>query len=210
MALLTGKQQLEHLGPRSGNFQIKKGQAVAVRKTSTITASASWKSVTDYDIYALVLFTDGHVETVSQFGTKKHPHDFTPSVANGAIKHLGDIGREAQGDAVETVEISLTDDIAAVAIVAYSAQSNGTGSFYRYKVGLKVDNGAGAVIGVSAENANDDDQIYTCVPAIIRNTPKGVDIEAVELYSKRSSEKRPAFNRHGDIEMDAGPENAYK
>ena len=67
---------------------------------------------------------------------------------------------------------------------------------------------------ISADNANNNDTIYTCVPGILINTPDGVVINAVELYSKPSSENRPMLKMgsNGEIEilMDKGPKNNYK
>jgi tellurite resistance protein TerA len=81
-------------------------------------------------------------------------------------------------------------------------------------VSLNIDNRSGTNIAISSENANNDDQVYTCVPGIIRNTPEGVVVEPLELYSKRSSENRPRLilGRDGNVrvEMDAGPRNEYK
>jgi tellurite resistance protein TerA len=97
---------------------------------------------------------------------------------------------------------------------AYSAQSNGTGSFFRYQVSLSVDNGAGGRIEIDASNANDDDRVYTCVPAVLHNGEDGnVWVEPVELYSARKSENRPdvrLINGRAQVFMDRGPRNAYK
>ena len=199
-----------------GSVSLTKGSSInMLKKADTVfTASVSWKSGTDYDVYALVLKRDGKVETASFFGIHGRPVDeYTPVVANGAVKHLGDVGRSAgssRGGATETVEIRMTDDIVAVVPVAYSAQSNGSGSFYKYKVSLAVDNGAGDKVTIDANNASKDNGIYTCVPAIIWNRPGGAEIQAVELYSRRGSELRPAIDRNGNLTMDAGPRNIYK
>ncbi len=198
------------LGKKTGRISLEKGQRVSIEKTQEILATVSWKSGTDYDVYALVLFKDGHVETVSTFGTKDDPEGFTLSVANGAVRHQGDITRPTGSFAVEVLEIRLTPEIAAVVPVAYSAQSNGSGSFHRYKVSLAIDNGAGTRVEIEAKNANRDDGIYTCVPGIIRNTPDGVVIDALELYSRRGSEHRPGLRADGVVVMDAGPVNVYK
>lgn len=194
-----------------GKINLDKGQRVSMAKTAAITATVSWNSETDYDVYALVLFRDGHVETAAQFGTADNPY-FTPVVAAGAVRHCGDIGRDAgrRGRAVEKVEIRLNDDIVCVVPVAYSAQSNGTGSFHRYKVSLAVDNGAGDVVTVDARHAQRHDNIYTCVPAIVWNRAHGVEIDAVELYSRPNSEYRPLLDHRGQLTMDAGPLNLYK
>ena len=107
----------------------------------------------------------------------------------------------------------MNDSIVAVVPVAYSAQSNGTGSFHRYKVSMLIDNHQGTAITIRADNANQDDTIYTCVLGIILNTPEGVIIKPLELYSKPSSESRPKLVKEdGQIKviMDVGAVNDYK
>ncbi|HTE57489.1 MAG TPA: hypothetical protein VK694_02005 [Verrucomicrobiae bacterium] len=198
------------LGKRSGAVSLSKGQSVSIDKTPLIVARTSWSSKTDYDLYALVGYRDGSMETVATFGTEQDKKGFQLQTPDGAVRHLGDVGRSADGQAQETLEIRLTDDIVAVLPVAYSARSNGQGSFFRYRVGLEIDNGQGTKVGVDAKHANDDDNVYTCVPGIIRNTPDGVVIEALELYSARNSESRPVLRADGTVQMDAGPVNAFK
>jgi tellurite resistance protein TerA len=193
----------------SGNVNLKKGdKPVLMEKTQLITASVTWRSGTDYDVYALVMTKDGKQVDVATFGAE----GVAPRTVYGrdAVKHLGDI----VGGGKEIIEIRLNPDIIAVVPVAYSAQSNGTGSFYRYKVALNIDNGRGTNIEISSENANNDDHVYTCVPGIIRNTPDGVVVDPLEIYSKRSSENRPKLELQPDgnvtVRMDAGPRNDYK
>ncbi len=195
-------------------INLTKGSAPArLTKTATITATASWSSSTDYDLYALVVGRDGSVQHVANFGAKNTP-------ANPVYRgiRLGvDAGRAAgaSGTAVETLTIAFDDTIAAVIPVAYSAQSNGTGSFHQYKVSLAVDNGAGEQVRVDACNANKNKRIYTCVPAIIHNGVDGsVWVEYLEAYSKPGSEDRPAAVLHPngavEVRMDDGPRNDYK
>jgi tellurite resistance protein TerA len=193
----------------SGNVNLKKGdKPVLMEKTQLITASVTWRSGTDYDVYALVMTKGGDQVDVATFGAAGvQPR---ADYGRGAVKHLGDI----KGGGKEIIEIRLNPDIVAVVPVAYSAQSNGTGSFYRYKVALNIDNNQGTNIEISSENANNDDHVYTCVPGIIRNTPEGVVVDPLELYSKRSSENRPRLELQRDgnvtVKMDAGPRNDYK
>lgn len=203
----------------SGNINLRKGDApVIMEKTAKITALVSWRSGTDYDVYALVMTKDGKQVDVATFGAKGVKK--LMNYGKGAVKHLGDVQRAtgkklwgAKDEQKEIVEIRLTPDIVAVVPVAYSAQSNGTGSFHRYKVSLSIDNGSGTNVSISADNANNDDKVYSCVPGIIRNMPDGVVIEPLELYSQPGSEKRPRLRGRGadvSVEMDAGPKNDYK
>ncbi len=112
---------------------MRKGDApISMRKTATITATASWSSSTDYDLYALVVHRTGVVVHIANFGAQGEP-------AKSSYRGIGlgkDAGRAAgsSGTALETLTIGFDDSIAAVIPVAYSAQSNGSGSFRRYKV----------------------------------------------------------------------------
>jgi tellurite resistance protein TerA len=197
-----------NLGKQSGKIDLTKGARVTIEKTPIIRATAQWSSNTDYDLYALVLLRDGRELVVSTFGSSDQPTP-TPSVLNGAVRHLGDVGRVPGGNAQEVIEIKMTDEIVAVVPVAYSAQSNGTGSFKQYKVSLGIDNGAGTQVNISADDASRNPLVYSLAIGVIRNTADGVVIEHLEKYSKISSEKRPAF-RNGEIVMDAGAKNLYK
>ncbi len=191
---------------------LKKGQApVIMPKTSVIRARATWSSDTDYDLYALVLKRDGSVETVAMFGATGVPAQ--SSALGGAVRHLGDVGREAQGDGQEIIEIQMTPEIRAVVPVAYSAQSNGTGSFHKYRVSLEIDNGAGDKVTISSENASRDKTRYTCAIGIVENGGGSIRIHPVEEYSDRGSEDRPTVSLEANkvvVRMDQGPRNDYK
>lgn len=192
-----------------GTINLTKGQGIKLAKTQVMTAVCSWPPATDYDVYALVRYRDGRTETVSTFGTKQDSR-FETSTRDGAVRHLGDVQRSSDAMASETIEIRLTPDVAAVVPVVYSAQSNGAGSFRRYRVGMSIDNGQGQKVVIDASNASDHDNIYTCVPGIILNSDQGVQVHALEQYSRRGSENRPEITPDLRVLMDAGPVNAYK
>jgi len=202
-----------------GKVSLKKGdKSVIIEKTEHITATVSWKSGTDYDIYALVMLRSGKEIAVATFGAQGVPP--LKNYGNGKVSHRGDVkdigasGIFKNKTNTEIIDIRLCDDIVAVIPVAYSAQSNGTGSFYRYKVSLSINNGLGASVEITASNANNNDRIYTCVPGIIYNRKDGVNIEYLEYYSAPKSENRPSLRLNADnsvdIFMDAGPLNYYK
>lgn len=56
--------------------------------------------------------------------------------------------------------------------------------------------------------------IYSCVPGILHNTPDGVIISPLELYSEPNSERRPKLKMGSsnmvEVLMDKGPINDYK
>ena len=196
-----------------GNINLDKGQKpVIIAKTPEITATVSWKTGTDYDIYALVYTKNGKQVDVAMFGAMGTPP--LSRFGNGAVEHMGDVGRNSGSVKKEVIKIRLTNDILAVVPVVYSAQSNGTGSFYRYKVSMSIDNHSGTSVTISSKNANNNDRIYTCVPGILHNTQDGVIISPIELYSKPNSEYRPklklGYSNMVEVLMDQGPKNDYK
>ena len=212
------------LGKKSGAISLSKGDRVTIDDTGAITATVSFSKSTDYDVYAIVLLKDGSEKVVSTFGSEAQR---TPTPQVLGVRHLGDVQRGgASALNTETLTITLSAEIDQVAVVVYSAQSNGAGSFRRYKATCAVDNGAGTVVTIPADQASDEDTVYTCVPAIIRNTPDGAVIERVEMYSAPTSEIRPSFvsapkrsglfSRSknvpdaGVLRMDTGSKNLYK
>ncbi|WP_395727749.1 TerD family protein [Nakamurella sp.] len=220
------------LGTRTGTINLRKGEQVTITRTPLIVATCTWPRATDYDIFALVRYRDGHTETVSTFGTAEHQHEFRAATADGAVRHGGDVGRAPTagkprgwrrkpspagppGVGRESIEITLNPQIVAVVPVVYSAQSNGDGSFRRYQVSMSIDNGSaehggGDTVTIDATDASDDDAVYSCVPGIIINDPDGVRIQFLELYSRPASENRPVVGGDLIVKMDAGPVNAFK
>ncbi|UUH74250.1 TerD family protein [Bacillus altitudinis] len=196
-----------------GKISLDKGhKPIIIEKTPEITATVSWESGTDYDIYALVYTKSGKQIDVAMFGAKGVPA--LKSYGNGAVEHMGDVGRDRESMKTEVIKLRLNDDILAVVPVVYSAQSNGTGSFYRYRVSMSIDNHQGTSVTIHAKHANDNDRIYSCVPGILQNTNDGVIILPLELYSKPNSERRPKlkmkYSNEIDVLMDKGPINDYK
>lgn len=196
-----------------GEISLDKGhKPIIIEKTPEITATVSWESGTDYDIYALVYTKSGKQIDVAMFGAKGVPA--LKSYGNGAVEHMGDVGRDRESMKTEVIKLRLNDDILAIVPVVYSAQSNGTGSFYRYRVSMSIDNHQGTSVTIHAKHANDNDQIYSCVPGMLQNTNDGVIIRPLELYSKPNSERRPKLKMKSSDEievlMDKGPVNDYK
>ncbi|MEH7072871.1 TerD family protein [Neobacillus drentensis] len=196
-----------------GKISLEKGQKpVIIEKTPEITATVSWKTGTDYDIYALVYTKNGKQIDVAMFGANGTPP--LRSFGKGAVEHMGDVRRNSGPTKTEVIKLRLNNEILAVVPVVYSAQSNGTGSFYRYKVSMSIDNHNGTSVTISAKNANNNDRIYSCVPGILQNTSDGVIISPLELYSTPNSEHRPKLRMGSsgmvEVIMDEGPRNDYK
>lgn len=200
-------------------INMSKGDApVSLAKTDVIELKCSWPAATDYDLYALVVYTDGSHEYIATFpagrtGMFSAAYEHPAKLRNddGSVIHLGDARRGA-GYATETIEVRLNERIRAVIPVAYSAQSNGKGSFREYKVTTEIVAGDQKVT-VLAENASANRSIYTLVPGMVMNDGDKFEVHALELYSQPGSEKRPGVVvTSADVTpvMDRGPKNAYK
>jgi len=202
----------------------KSNTSVSLTKGSPLRARVTWPSTTDYDLGAEVVYADGHTESIAAFGAGKTLAGsyHTPKqmqTRDGKVRHLGDVKRGNGSMAEEVLEITLTDEIIAVVPWAYSAQGNGTGSFFRYKVSMEVTDGT-ETVKVDASNASNDDHIYTCIPGMVTNVPgEGPKVEYLERYSKRNSENRPSVSwtrpslmRKGGLSVnpDGGHKNEYK
>ncbi|SNY80450.1 Stress response protein SCP2 [Nocardia amikacinitolerans] len=192
----------------------KNAPPVLLEKSPVIRLRVAWASGTDYEAYALVVLNTGEVVHVATFDAKDTPAN--PHYRD-LVRHLGDRGRghvrSGGGQTEEIIEVRFAPEIVAIVPVAYSAINNGTGSFFKYRVSLAIENGADQVV-IPADQAKKSSWIFTCVPGIVYNRPEGVLIERLELYSKRFSEFRPAAFLQPDgrveVKMDKGPINQFK
>ena len=125
----------------------------------------------------------------------------------GAVCHGGDIKNPGE---LEHIEIKWHPDIASVAVSSYSAIENGTGSFYKYGVYVRIRNGR-QTVEIPAANTSANDMSYTlCFGEILFGTEKdSFEISALELYSKPGSENRVGY-QNGQVCMDIGPTGKTK
>lgn len=187
---------------------------VKLSKGTRITAEVSWPAATDYDLGAEISYTDGSTESIATFGASGLPPKAVSR--NGTVRHGGDAARGA-GTATETITVDPDPEIQSVAFWAYSAQSNGSGSFRRYAVSMAVSDGS-STVSVAADNASENDGVYTCVPGVVSFHDGVPQVEqpsdAGAIYSSPGSERRPAFRKGvlkgTKIKMDAGPRNIFK
>lgn len=211
----------------SGVVLTKGGGLVSLAKAVAYTIIARWTNK-DYDLLALVTYTDGTTEWVSTFGISDSPEEFSTTSRDGSVVHASgdkattDDGGEEQPFEVIKIFIKPNSTIKRVVLVTYSAQNSGAGSFKEYGVSTYVlpgdydeipDEQTIANIGgkvVLAENASDDPFVYTFVPAVFRIDNGDAKIDPVELYSE-GGEYRPDYDTKTDkVLMDEGPMNAYK
>lgn len=192
-------------------ISMTKGSApVSLSKNQVIRVRLTWPAATDYDAGAEILYKDGTTESIATFGARGLSAKF--SNRRGTVSHLGDKGR-GDGMAEEIIEILPDNTIQEIAPWAYSAQSNGTGSFYRYGVTMEVIPTEGEGVKIESANANNVSTVYTLVPGVISFEGDTAKVEYFEGYSNPGSELRPAYEKNWrgqhNLTM-SGPKNNYK
>ncbi|QNN98385.1 tellurium resistance protein D family protein [Streptomyces phage LilMartin] len=192
-AVSTGKMSLTKGG--SSAFSLEKGTKV----TATLEwdgGSASRRSKgADLELYALYVTKDKANRMRKDAGGAVYWNNL---VADG-IRHHGD----SLVPGKETVTIENPGNIGYVLIVAYSAVSNGAGSFKSYGAKAVVTDGKGQT--VTAPLYNNNHGSYWVAIALVDFTTEGqVSIKHVEDYS-RGGEARPVLYSDGTHKMDVGP-----
>ena len=181
-------------------ISLKKGQKISLTKSEShiIRIENGWTAKgKDYDLKALVRYRNGKLIYVGAANS-----DEFISTPEGAVKHGGDI--KAPGE-LEHIEIKWSPDIASVAVSSYSAIENGTGSFHRYGVFVRIING-NQIIEIPAADTSANDRSYTlCFGEILFGNQKdSFEVSALEMYSKPNSEHRIGY-KNNKVVMDIGP-----
>lgn len=192
-AVSTGKLNLTKGG--SSAFSLEKGTKVTATLEWDGGSSARRSRGADLELYALYVTKSKADKMRKDAGGAVYWNNL---VADG-IRHHGD----SKSPGKETVTIEKTDNIAYVLIVAYSAVSNGAGSFKSYGAKAVVTDGKGQT--VTAPLFNDNNGSYWVAIALVDFTTEGqVGIKHVETYS-RGGEARPVLYSDGSHKMDVGP-----
>jgi stress protein len=186
-------------------ISLKKGEKVSLEKNAgvPIIIKNGWKAKgKDYDLKALVRYRNGKLIYIGAANA-----DESLQTPDGAVRHGGDVTCPGK---LEHIDITWHPDIASVAVSSYSALENGTGSFHRYGVYVRIKNG-NQVIEIPAEDTSANDRSYTlCFGEIVygemRNT---FEVSALEMYSAPNSENRIGY-RGNKVVMDIGPRGQTK
>lgn len=200
--------QLTYSAPTSsvafsgGKISLSKGQKLTLDKnqnqSGTIIIENGWAAIDkDYDLKALVRYRDGRLVYVGAANV-----DELLMTPEGAVRHGGDVMSAGE---LERIYVKWDSSIASVAVSSYSALENGTGSFYRYGVFVRVINGS-QVIEIPAADVSANDYSYTlCFGEIVfGQTPGSMQVSALEMYSAPKSENRIGYVG-ADVVMDIGP-----
>ena len=111
---------------------------------------------------------------------------------------------DAKAPGEETILITRPDLQGYALFCAYSAVSNGAGSFRSYGARVVVTDGRGSTVTVPLY-ADTNTSYWVAIAFVDFTDPQGVSISHVERYSRRFTEKRPVLHTDGTVLMDAGP-----
>jgi stress response protein SCP2 len=104
----------------------------------------------------------------------------------------------------EAVQIVRPDEQGYVLLCAYSAVSNGFGSFRSFGAKVVVDDGRGSTVTVPLYE-NTKTRYWVAIALVDFTSADGAAIHHIEAYSARMTERRPVLHADGTIEMNAGP-----
>ena len=104
----------------------------------------------------------------------------------------------------ETLRIVRPDEQGYVLLCAYSAVSNGFGSFRSFGAHVVVTDGRGSTVTVPLFE-NTKTRYWVAIALVDFTESDGAAIHHVEAYSGRMTERRPVLHADGTVEMNAGP-----
>ncbi|MGA5207876.1 TerD family protein [Streptomyces variegatus] len=104
----------------------------------------------------------------------------------------------------ETLRIARPDQQGYVLLCAYSAVSNGFGSFRSFGAKVVVTDGRGSTVTVPLYE-NTKTRYWVAIALVDFTDGDGAAIHHIEAYSARMTERRPVLHPDGTVEMNAGP-----
>jgi stress response protein SCP2 len=176
------------------NITLKKKESISIQKTEKIVATLEWNKNKDLDLYCFYVLKDGTEGKV-----------YYRNKGNAAKAPYITLDGDAQGSGKETIIVHRPSEINYVLFAAYSAISNGFGSFKSMKAKAVVDNQMGQVV-TSPLFENNKFAYWVAIAKIDLTDPKEMKVMQVEKYSKSGTERSPLLYRDGSFEMNVGPE----
>lgn len=174
-------------------IELKKKQSVNIQKSKMVTATLEWDTDNDLDLYCFYVTKDGQVGKI-YYRNLGSPHEYPYIALDG----------DSQESGKETIRIYRPEVLKYVLFAAYSAFSNGVGSFYSMKARAVVDNHMGNVVTAPLLERNDY-AYWVCIAHIDFTNPNEMKISHVETYSRDHSEASPLLYEDGSFRMDVGP-----
>ncbi|SFF05172.1 Stress response protein SCP2 [Paenibacillus algorifonticola] len=174
--------------------ELKKKESINIQKSAKVTATLEWQTDRDLDLYCFYVTKDREVGKVYY--------------RNLGSKHIApyiQLDGDAMGQGKETIVIHRPEALSFVLFAAYSAISNGSGSFRSMEVRAVVENHQGHTVTAPLLEENN----YAYWVAIVHidfTDAKQMRVSHVEKYSNDGVERSPLLYEKGDFKMDVGPE----
>ncbi|TKD69199.1 TerD domain-containing protein [Pseudalkalibacillus hwajinpoensis] len=172
---------------------LKKKEAISIRKSEKVVATLEWKSKKDLDLYCFYVLKDG-TEGKVYYRTPGHAHKEPYITLDG----------DAKGAGKETIIVHKPSELTYVLFSAYSAVSNGIGSFKSMKAKAVVDNQMGQRV-TSPLFENNKFAYWVAIAKIDFTDLHDMSVSHVEKYSKSGTERSPLLYNDGSFEMNVGP-----
>lgn len=174
-------------------IELKKKQSVNIQKSKMVTATLEWKTNNDLDLYCFYVTKTGEVGKV-----------YYRNLGSSKVSPYIELDGDSQEPGKETIRIYRPEALKYILFAAYSAVSNGVGSFYSMKAKAVVDNHMGNVVTAPLLEWNDH-AYWVCIAHIDFTNSSEMKISHVESYSRDHSEASPLLYEDGRFRMDVGP-----
>lgn len=175
-------------------IELSKPGSVSIRKSASAMAMLVWENPRkDLDLYCFYVTKSGECGKV-----------YYKNRGSGRKPPYIELDRDAQGAGRETIRIYRTDELKYVLFCAYSAVSNGFGSFKGMKARAVVDNGEGQRVETWLQKKNAF-AYWVAIAKIDFTGDDSMEVGQVETYSKSGVENSPLLYEDGRFEMNVGP-----
>lgn len=174
-------------------IELKKKQSVNIQKSKMVTATLEWKTNNDLDLYCFYVTKTGEVGKV-----------YYRNLGSSKVSPYIELDGDSQEPGKETIRIYRPEALKYILFAAYSAVSNGVGSFHSMKAKAIVDNHMGSVVTAPLLERNDH-AYWVCIAHIDFTNSSEMKISHVESYSRDHSEASPLLYEDGRFRMDVGP-----
>ncbi|GKW45647.1 TerD family protein [Planococcus sp. NCCP-2050] len=173
---------------------LKKKEKISITKTEKIIATLEWDSKKDLDLYCFYVLKDGTEGKV-----------YYRNLGHGNKPPYITLSGDSMQAGIETITVHNPSKLNYVLFAAYSAISNGIGSFKKMKAKAIVDNQMGQRITSPLFEENKF-AYWVAIAKIDLTDLDDMEVSHVETYSKSGVERSPLLYKDGTFEMNVGPE----
>ncbi|MEJ8305847.1 TerD family protein [Saccharibacillus sacchari] len=175
-------------------IELSKPGSISIRKSASALAMLVWENPRkDLDLYGFYVTKSGECGKV-----------YYKNRGSGKRAPYIELDQDARGAGQETISIYRTDELKYVLFCAYSAVSNGFGSFKAMKARAVVDNGEGQRVETWLQKKNAF-AYWVAIAKIDFTGEDSMEVSQVETYSKSGVENSPLLYEDGRFEMNVGP-----